>query len=252
MDLKELRELRGVDVMELRRYWRIIRRRLWIIILLPLVVLGASLALRRPAPPLYQATVRLMVDVPPLPMEEGMDFDPRYYAALATEYLVDDFSGFVTSQVVAESASARLAAQGITIPPGALQGSTSSEKIHRLVTLRVTWSDPDQALAIAQAAVDALQEESPKYFARLQAGTPQVSVIDKPSVVPVGPGLRERLDLPLRLGLALLAGLGLAFLVDYLDDTLHDAEDVEALGLAVLGEIPANPRRLPWQRGRWP
>ncbi|MFQ6057655.1 MAG: YveK family protein [Anaerolineae bacterium] len=228
--------------MELRLYWKIIRRRLWIVILLPLIVLGVSLALRRPAPPLYQATVRLVVDVPPLPMEEGMDFDPRYYAALATEYLVDDFSGFVTSQVVAESVSARLAAQGITVPPGVIQGSTSSEKIHRLVTLRVTWSDPDQALAIARAAVEALREESPKYFARLQAGAPQISVIDRPSVTPVGPSLRERLDLPLRLLLALLAGLGLAFLLDYLDDTLRDAEDVEALGLVVLGEIPANPR----------
>jgi capsular polysaccharide biosynthesis protein len=239
--------------MELRRYWRIICRRLWIVILLLLIVLGASLTLRRPAPPLYQATMRMLVDVPPLPMEEGMAFDPRYYAALATEYLVDDFSGFVTSQVVAEDISARLAAQGMTVPPGALQGSMSSEKIHRLVTLRVTWGDPDQALAIAQAAVEALREESPKYFTRLQAGTPQISVIDKPSVVPVGPGLRARLDLPLRLGLALLTGLGLAFLLDYLDDSLRDAEDVRALGLAVVGEIPAHPRWrwLPWRRDRW-
>ena len=41
------------------------------------------------------------------------------------------------------------------------------------------------------------------------------------------------------MGLALAAGLALAFLLDYLDDTVRGPGDLRALGLAVLGEVPA-------------
>jgi len=225
--------------MELRQYGKIIRRHLWVVILLPLVVLIAGLLFRSPPIPLYQATVRLIIDVPPLPASEQGAFDPRYYAALATEYLMDDFSGFVTGDVIAASVSRRLEGQGITVPPGVIQGSTSSEKVHRLLTLRITWRDPHEALAIAEATVEALREESPKYFARLLGQPPQISVFDGPKVVPLGIPLRERLDLPIRLLLGLIAGLGLAFLLDCLDDTIREAKEVEALGISVLGHIPA-------------
>lgn len=233
--------------MELRLYWTIIRRRWWLVISLPLVVLLASLALRRPAPLTYQAVMRLTVDVPPLPVHEGMNFDPRFTAAQAAEYLVDDFSELVRSGEFAADVSRRLVDKGITVPPGAIQGSTASEKIHRVVTWRITGGDPEQLQAIAQAALEALREDSPKYFARLGAADAQVAIIDQPAVFVVGPGLRERLDLPLRVLLALLAGLGLAFLLDYLDTTIYTAPQVEELGLAVLGEVPRPVHRL-WRR----
>jgi capsular polysaccharide biosynthesis protein len=225
--------------MELRQYGKIVRRHLWVVILLPLVALIAGLLFRSPSVPFYQATVRLIIDVPPLPASEQGSFDPRYYAALATEYLMDDFSGFVTGDVIADSVSRRLTEQGITVPPGVIQGSTSSEKVHRLLTLRITWHEPDEALAIAEATVEALREESPKYFARLLGEAPQLSVFDGPKVIPLGIPLRQRLDLPIRLLLGLIAGLGLAFLLDYLDDTIRETKEVEALGIPVLGHIPA-------------
>ncbi len=235
--------------MELRLYWTIIRRRWWLVAGLPLVVLLVSLALRRPSPSLYQAVMRLTVDVPPLPVHEGMNFDPRFTAAQAAEYLVDDFSELVRSGEFAADVSRRLADKGITVPPGAIQGSTASEKIHRVVTWRVTGTDPEQLQAIAQAAVEALREDSSKYFARLGTADAQVAIIDKPVVSRVGPGLRERLDLPLRILLALMVGLGLAFLLHYLDTTIYTAAEVEELGLAVLGEVPRPARRL-WRRPR--
>lgn len=235
--------------MELRQYWRIIRRRLWIVVLLPLLVLVASLALRRPAPPVFQASMRLTVDVPPLPVVEGMNFDPRYTAAQASEYLVDDFSELVKSQAFAADVSARLAEQGIAVAPGSIRGSTASEKRHRIMTLWITRGDPDEAAAIAQATADALREDSARYFARLGTADAQVHLIDPPTVVALGPGLREKMDVPLRVLLALIAALGLVFLLDYLDDSVRDAREVETLGLTVLGEIPGNPK---WSRiVRW-
>ena len=38
--------------------------------------------------------------------------------------------------------------------------------------------------------------------------------------------------------LALAAGIALAFLLDYLDDSVRSPRELEEMGLAVLGEIP--------------
>ena len=62
-------------------------------------------------------------------------------------------------------------------------------------------------------------------------------------VVPRPASLTARFDLPLRLELALLAGIALTFLLDYLDLTVRNRAELEALGLPVLGEIPTRRRR---------
>jgi capsular polysaccharide biosynthesis protein len=228
--------------MELRQYWDIVSKRFWIPALLLGVVLVVSLALRRPPPPQYQASGRVLVDVPPLETVEGMGFDPRLTAPQATEYLVDDFTQFVSSQTVAEAVSRRLAEQGIQVPPGVIQSSTASEQIHRVVTLRVTWADPNQAVAILSAAIEVLKQETPLYFGRLGLEQPQVTLFDGPSVSPVPPSLTQRLDVPVRLLLALLAGIALCFLLHYLDDSVGGREELEGLGIRVLAEVPGGRR----------
>jgi capsular polysaccharide biosynthesis protein len=172
-----------------------------------------------------------------------MGFDPRLTAPQATEYLVDDFTQFVSSQAVADAVSQRLADQGIQVPPGVIQSSTASEQIHRVVTIRVTWGDPNEALSIVTAAVEVLKQEAPAYFGRLGMEQPQVTLFDGPGVSPVPPSLTERLDLPVRLLLALLAGIALAFLLNYLDDSIRGRQELEDMGIHVLAEVP---RRRRW------
>jgi capsular polysaccharide biosynthesis protein len=232
--------------MELRQYWHIVWKRIWIPALLFAVVLVVSLALRSPSPPQFQASGRVLVDVPPLETIEGMGFDPRLTAPQATEYLVDDFTQFVSSQAVAEAVSERLADQGIQVPPGSIQSSTASEQVHRVVTIRVTWDDPDEAIAVLAAAIEVLQQDAPVFFGRLGLEQPQVTLFDGPSVSPVPPSLTERLDLPVRLLLALLAGVAVCFLLNYLDDSIRGREDLEDMGIHVLTEVP---RRRRWFRG---
>lgn len=228
--------------MELRQYWHIVWKRIWIPALLFGIVLVVSLVLRRPPPPQYQAEARVLVDVPPLEAVEGMGFDPRLTAPQATEYLVDDFSLFVSSQAVARAVSQQLAGQGIQVPAGLIHSSTASEQVHRVVTVRVTWGDPDQALVILNAAVEVLREEAPAYFGRLGRQQPQIALIDDPGVSPVPPSLTQRLDLPVRLILALVAGIALCFFLDYLDDSVRGREELEAIGIRVLAEVPARRR----------
>ncbi len=233
--------------MELRQYWSIIRRRWWAVLIPVVIVLALGLVTRRPAPTVYTLSVGLLVDVPDLPNTSMLSVDPRLTAPQAAEYLVDDFSTFVRGSEFQQMVAARLPAdlQGNI---GQISSSAASQKQHRTVTLTIAReaSSPQAAQeemkAISDAVVTALREDSPKVFARLN-GQPEVTVIDGPSVTVATTGLRERLDLPLRLLLAALAGVGLAFFLHYLDTRLYDTRQVEGLGVRVLGEIPRERRK---------
>jgi capsular polysaccharide biosynthesis protein len=48
----------------------------------------------------------------------------------------------------------------------------------------------------------------------------------------------------IRLGLGFLAGVGLAFLAEYLDPFVRRREQIEALGVNVLGTLPRRNRHL--------
>ena len=234
--------------MELREYWTILWRRWWIIAGLALVVLAGSLVFRSHPTPMYQATMRLTIGVP-AESEERVTIDPLYSAYLASEYIADDFAEILKSESFASDVSARLAAEGIMVSAGAIQGFTV-EKQHRILSMQITWPDEGQLRAIAQAARDTLEQDNAKYFKQLGSEGADVFVIDSPRIASLGISLKDRLDIPIRVALALLAGVGLAFLLHYLDDTIRDSQDVEALGLSVVGQIPAAGwrERLPWHR----
>ena len=68
--------------------------------------------------------------------------------------------------------------------------------------------------------------------------TANVRIIDKakPPSAPIKPNKRLNIILGIFMGLGL--GIGISFLIEFLDDSLKTVEDVEKLGLTVLGTIP--------------
>lgn len=227
--------------MELRLYWEIIRRRLGIILALLAIVALSYLAFRPPAASGYVAQMRFVVGVRPEPASDDYYRYDRYYTWLTAEYLVDDLSEVVKSRAFAGDVT-QLA--GLEVPVGAIQGATSAGKLHRILQVSISWPDAAQLERIAQAVVETLQTRGHAYFAQLATDEATIAVIDPPTIQPVGASLRQRLDLPLRLLLALATGLGLAFLLDYIDDTVRGPADLSALGLSVMGEIPRRRRTL--------
>jgi capsular polysaccharide biosynthesis protein len=227
--------------MELRDYWEILRRRWWLpLALAALVALLSALQLRpwQPAPPSYAASMRLLAGVMPAADADVAAYDPRYYAWLTSEYLVDDFTEVVRSELFATNVSARLAGQNIEVPPGVIQGSAATGKQHRIITLSFRWGDAAQLAAIADAAAAELVENAVLYFQQLGTDGAGVTLLDSPVVTPVGPDLSDRLEWPLRIVLALVVGVALVFLWHYFDPALRDRRSLEALGWPVLGEIP--------------
>jgi capsular polysaccharide biosynthesis protein len=231
--------------MELREYWAIIRRWWWVPALLVLGVGIISLATQRPwqpAAPAYTTSLSFSVGVQP---QQPADGEENYYTALASEYLIDDLAEVVRGSEFAAAVSARLAGQGITVTPGALQGSTQAGKLHRILDVGITWGNPEELDAIADAVAATVEEQAAAFMPRLFAQNAAAYLVDRGGVAAVGPGLREQLDLPVRLLLALAMGIALAFLLDYLDDRIRGREDVEQMGLAVLAEVPKEGGRRP-------
>jgi capsular polysaccharide biosynthesis protein len=231
--------------MELRDYARVLLRYWWLIVLLVVVVGVGSFILRAQPAPQYSASVRFTIGVNAPPAQDVSGYDPILTAYQASEYIRDDFVEIIQSDVFADDVNATLAqmgVRGIVVRKGNI--AAAIEKQRRLMSMSVTWGDAAQAQKIADAAVKNLAENNSKYFAQLGATGATVTVIDKPVVSRVGASLREQMDIPIRVALALLAGLALAFILDYLDTSVRDARDAEALGLPVVGEIPkGKPRR---------
>ena len=231
--------------MELREYWAILRRRWAAPLLLPILVAVFSALQLRPwqaPPPAYSASMRILVGVLPLEGVEDGEYDPRYYAWMTSEYLVDDFTEVLASGLFASAVNARLAEKEIAIPAGLLSASANTGKQHRIIRLTFNWHDAAQLQEIGAAAVAELEENAAAYFAQLGTQGAGVQVMDPPAVVPVGPSARQRVELPLRILLALVAGVGLAFLQEYLDNTVRRRTELEELGLPLLVAVPKQRR----------
>ena len=227
--------------MELREYWAILRRRWVAPVLLPVLVALFSAVQLRPweaPPPTYSASMRMLVGVLPLEGVDDVEYDPRYYAWMTSEYLVDDFTEVLASELFAKAVNARLAAKEIVISAGLLRASANTGKQHRIIRLTFNWHDAGELQEIGDAAVAELEENAAAYFAQLGTQGAGVQVMDSPAVVPVGPSARQRVEWPLRILLALVVGIGLAFLQEYLDDTVRRRNELEEMGLPCLVAVP--------------
>jgi capsular polysaccharide biosynthesis protein len=129
-----------------------------------------------------------------------------------------------------------------TYDAGALQGAIQSDSARSIMTLYINnWPNADEVKQIAAAAIDVLQDKNQVYFPQLGLQRAQVTPLDTVNVTPVATALATRLQPLFRIIIGLIAGLALAFLVEYLDPTIRSRQEVEALKLPIIAEIPRHP-----------
>ncbi len=141
----------------------------------------------------------------------------------------------------------------------AIGGALTAVRSHNLVTISTTWSTSAGAWAITNAIGEVSTAHLCQYltygYVMPQTNTcntaasntqPAVSAqvvssASDPGAIP-GPSVNKRTLLFALLLVALIVGLALAFLVDYLDDRVYDKEDAASLlQLPFYGEIPRAP-----------
>jgi capsular polysaccharide biosynthesis protein len=225
---------------ELRSYWRVLRRRRWVVLGVTLIALIAAIvsvaALPQPLPS-YQATVVIAVRPTNIPPPDKNQFGD-YYTYIASEYLNDDIMEIVETGAFNRAVSARHADR----PEGPPRAAIKGEKAHRVITFTVSGDRDSDVLLIAQGIVDLLREPragEPRFLDQFSDQQPRVAVIQEPELT-VQPGVRRgAFDVGVRTLLGLVVGIALAFLLHYLDDTLQDRREAERYtGLPILGEIP--------------
>jgi len=222
--------------MELKQYAQIVWKRAWIPVLLVVIVAAISLLTRQTPAPVYSITLRFNVAVAP----EITTTDYNYnglHAWVTSEYMADTLSVLVSGQEFAADVNQQLAQMGqsFTIPAGLI----SAETRHRVVSLTLSWGNAQELSQIAAAVSQTMQENIGDYFPQARQTGVLVSQVDVSGPVEVNlTSLTQRLDLPVRLLLALTAGIGLTFLLDYLDDRVRGKAELEAMGIAVLAEVP--------------
>lgn len=157
----------------------------------------------------------------------------QYNDIMMYQKLLKTFSEIAKSRMVSEKVINDLK---LDISIGALQRKIAVTAVGdtQMMTIKVTDLNPEIAASIANKLAGIFKSE----VAQLMK-VENLEIID-PAVVPVSPiKPRPVLNIAIAFVLALMIGVGLAFLLEYLDHTVKTSEDVEKfLELPVLGAIP--------------
>ena len=225
--------------MELKWYLQVLLRRWPAIVILPLLVALLAVYQDTTRTEQYSAEARLsVVRMPDMAPVEDFRYD-EYYNYLASEFKIDDLVETVRGNVFAGAVAERMQAEGIEISTTDVQSAISSDRNHRILSVNTATTDPERTLAISRAIVLEL-ESNPEVYLDMPEGGPGATVRAVQIPESAGPdSARARLILVLGVLVALGIGVMLAFLLDYLDDTLYDADSTAAaLKLPVLSSVP--------------
>lgn len=228
--------------MELMLIVRVLLRRWWVILIPTLItaaiVVPEFLANRTAASGGFSTVIRYSAaqDLDAIRRREG-DYQDVW---LASELTVNALTTWVTTTTFRREVTALLASDGLFIDPLALSISADNERSIGQIELR--WPDAEELEAIARAVTRVLQSRSQDYFPQLGSAPAQVTPLDDPVISAAPPPIVNRFAPFLRVGLGLLAGVMLAFLVEYLDPTVRDRSEIEAAGITVIATIPREKR----------
>lgn len=242
--------------MELRRYWSTIWRYRWLVLLLPFIVGLGSTALWLIQPNGYKTTLKVQLVLAPPQANAGDEFFryDSYYNYLATEYAVDDLVEVLNGNVFADAVTATLRGPGygLTIDEDDVRGAFEARRVHRVLIIDITSSSNDRAVAIARAVSATIDRDPVRYFTKGDLVPKQgaAALVVEAPLEARGNRVQRALNVVLQTAIALFAGLALAFLLDYLNDRLRDADSArDALDLPILGQIPGRAGALA-ARGR--
>ena len=219
--------------MELLTVLRILVRRWWLV-LIPVAITAAlavpDLLNRRAISGGYSASLQYTAFQSMSAIPRDGDYQDIW---LSSELTVNAFSDWVQGSSFKQEIAARLGDNADVSSLTIFADNGRSLGV-------ITFYHPNAAHleSIVPAAIEVLQTQSQRYYAQLGGEPAAVTIIDRSPVVAAPPPLTDRFAPFVRIGLGLLAGVGLAFLAHYLDPMVRRREEIETLGLPVVAAIP--------------
>jgi len=219
----------------LRDVAQIIRKRLWVVVLVTLVFVGAAVAFSLWQTPVYEASVKLLVGQE----QPAVNQQPDSNLAGSVEglqQLTQTIIVAIDTRPVAEETIQRL---GLQMDPGTLLHNLTAEQLGSTQFITLTYKDTDPARA--QEIANTVSQVSSERISQVSASANDITATiwedatlpDTPeSPDPVRNGI-------LALALGLMFGIGLAFVMEYLDESWRSPEEVEQIsGVPTFGVIP--------------
>ncbi len=145
--------------MELKRYFAVIWKWLWLIVLSTLVAAGASYYATSQQPKLYQATATLLVG------QSLMSINPNPGDLGTSSLLAQTYVQIARTSAVIEGV---IEATGVRMSPEALRDRISANSVPgtQLLEVRVTDSDPERAAVLANEVAAQMALQGPAAEAR--------------------------------------------------------------------------------------
>jgi capsular polysaccharide biosynthesis protein len=204
----------------LKELYLVIKRRFWIIALLTILAIsfGAYQSLKEKPIPLYQSSARIII---------GADEESRktLQVIIRDSTILDKVIKELNLHISAEILAGRI-----------IVASVESSQV---VSIAAIDQDPVLAAHIADTTARIFKEEIPNIV-----GQDYIRILSKAKVsqVPINQGNNNLIYI--LIVAALVMGIGLAFLLESLDDKIRAEDDIESmLGITVLGKVSKMNRR---------
>lgn len=218
--------------LDLRQLLGVIRKRIWTILSLTgAATITAALLSFFYLTPIYEASTQLLVN--------KSDKNQQTLYSLndinADMKLAETYSVIIKSPRIMDLVIQQM---GLTISYEKLTDKVKVSPVKNSQVISITVSDESEAKAarIANSIVDVFKKE---IVSIMNVDNVQVLTIAKPDPVPIPVKPKPVLNTAIAFVIGVMAGVALAFLLEYLDTSIKTEQDVEQfLNLPVLGSIP--------------
>ncbi|KLU62650.1 capsular polysaccharide type 8 biosynthesis protein cap8A [Peptococcaceae bacterium CEB3] len=223
------------EELDLRGYWEVLRKHWLIVVAIPVIAaLTSGIVSFFVLKPVYESVTTLIVG-----QKAGTDTAQQagklldYNVLLADQQLAKTYATIAKSRTVEENVIKTLALPNTF---STLNSSITVDTVPNTEVLEIKVDNTNPALA-AQIANTTAEEFSKAVITIKKVDS--VSVVDK-AVAPRHPiKPKKSLNVLIAFVVGLMVAVGLAFLIEYLDNTIKTSDDVgKILGLPVLGVIP--------------
>lgn len=210
---KYLNDHKQSKEINLKEVFQILKRYVWIILIITIITTIAGMFYTKATyTPMYQSTSRIIIG--------------------ADNTLITTLKVIIQDSTVLEKVVKKL---DLPYPPETLSGKILVGSIDnsQVVTITVTDSNPEQAAIIANTIAETYKEEIPAIM-----NFKDITLLSEAKVYPIPINEDQNKTIIIALIGGIVIGIGLAFLLDSLNDSVRKEDEVEELlGIPVLGSV---------------
>lgn len=218
------------ETISLKELFETLKKRLWLIVSITVIAAVISGVISYYfLTPIYQASTQILVNQ--TKNEQGVYNSNEVQTNLQ---LINTYNVIITSPAILDIVSKEL---DLNMTASKLKDkiTVGSEKDSQVVNLSVQDSSPEVAAQIANKTAEVFKRQIPSIMK-----VDNISILAKADVSenpsPIKP--RPLLNVVIAIVVGLMAGVGLAFLLEYLNSTIKNEQDIEKiLELPILGVI---------------